>query len=285
MNSDYSQPLMLPFPTRKAGIAEKLAYAESQRTLLDQALWDSYKEEGSLPRFVSQTAESILSNARECFDHLGRDLIECHLVPVAKPSFRIAYIGGKIRQYFPFYPGQLSNPQAAFHQFKTANRSIYDELRFLVDAMDNNLSLLNTSHAVRKFRIIQEMVNEKKHSRVLAYDSVANERMFVQGSSGSCLFDKDFRNDHPNIQILLPRGFSSKRVAAYRFSCNGMDVSDLCLFASHATAMLMDLFYDKFFSATAPVFQPEPPPTITVSDSPPVDEFETDRIKNIIDLP
>lgn len=285
MSAPSRSPFLLPFPQRKAGVIEKLNYAEAQRKLLDKAIFDSYKVEGELPRFVSQTAETILANARECFDHLGQDLIEGHLLSFAKRSFRDSYVNGKSRHYFPFYSTQLSNQKWAFAQFKTVNRAIFDELLAFTTAVENNQFLINTSHEAKKFRVIQEMVNEKKHSRVLAYEAAEGEKIFVEGANGSFLFDKGFRNNNPNMQMVLPDGFKPRKVAAYRFACNGLDVSHLCLFASHATAMIMDVFYNRFFQATEPVFKPEPPPVITVVPAPLSEILAPNPDKHVINLP
>jgi hypothetical protein len=259
----------LPFPKRKVGIITTLDYAESQRQALGLAEMDSYKEGGELPRFVGQIAGNILGDARQCFDQLGRDLIEGHLLPVAKPKFIRDYESGEMSTYFPLYESMLLQPKKVFHQFKSANRAIYDELHSLIMAMDKNLSISNTRHRVAMVRVIAAMVNEKKHDTVLEYRADPDEKSFVEGEGGSFLFAKGFKNDHPNVRIMLPVAAIPRPVAAYRFACNGLDVSDVCLFAVHGTQMIMDIFYDRFFEATEKVFKPEPPPTITVSSTPP----------------
>ncbi len=162
MSAPSNSSLLLPFPQRKAGVIQKLDYAEAQRELLDKALWDSFKVDGALPKFVSLTAESILSNARECFDHLGQDLIEAHLLPFANKSFQDAYRSGKSKNYFPFYTTQLSNKKWAFAQFKIINRPIFEELFAFTTAIANNHYLLNTTHEAKKFRIIQDTLFKVK---------------------------------------------------------------------------------------------------------------------------
>jgi hypothetical protein len=90
--------------------------------------------------------------------------------------------------------------------------------------MDKNLSISNTSHRVAMVRLIADMVNEKKHDKVLEYRSDAGEKIFIEGERGSYLFSKGFTNDHPNLKVMLPADAIPREVAAYRFACNGLEV-------------------------------------------------------------
>ena len=201
---------------------------------------------------------------RQCFDQLGKDLIEGHLLPVAKARFVKAYHSGEVKTYFPLYETMLSQPKGTFYLFRSANRAVYDELLSFIEAMDKNLCISNTSHRVAMVRHIANMVNEKKHNKVLEYRADPDEKIFVEGEGRSFLFAKGFKNDSPNVRVRLPAGAVPRLVAAYRFAYNGLDVSDVCLFAVHGTQMIMDIFYDRFFEGTEKVFKPEPPPTITL---------------------
>jgi len=273
--------MSLPFPTRKAGIIEKICYAEHEWQQLAKALSNSYKFEGELPRFVSQKAETILANATECLDHLGKDLIECHLLPTLEESFIEAYRKGNIKDKFPLYPDQLkSGKNCAYYRFKQVNRQIFDEIEKLVLDIEGKKNLMKTSYNTKYFRVIRTMVNEKKHSQVLEYYIAQNEKIFVEGKSGSYLFEKDFRNDNPDFQIILPKDSLPRKVGAYKFSHMNLEVSHLCMFAYHATAIIMDVFYDKFFAPTEKVHKLEQP-LITISLS----NFLGFDPSNIIKLP
>jgi hypothetical protein len=153
----------------------------------------------------------------------------------------------------------LEQPKRIFHQFKKANRDIYDRLEWFVKGIELNGLLPNTFFQMQRFRLVADMVNEKKHSRVIEYNVEPNEKIFVGSEGDSFLFDKDFRNDHPNIRVRLPVNSSARRVAAYRFAANGIDVYDLCLFAVHATQIVMDVFYDAYFEPGEKVFKPDVP--------------------------
>jgi hypothetical protein len=239
----------LPQPIRKDNVLEKLEYAEEQRNELNKALFGSY-ETDELPKFVSMRAEGVLTNARECFDYLAHDLIEGYLIPTAPAKFVASYKSGKEKTYFPFYAGQLTQPRWPWHQFKTVEKTVFDNLKGFIDAIDQHQFLGNTSSDARYFRVVQEMVNEKKHSKVTHYEAVAEAAVFHKGPMGSILLDK--------VTAAIPgltvgSGFGGgepKLVPAFRFSANGCDVPDLCLFAVSATRTVMDWFYETFFQPT-----------------------------------
>jgi hypothetical protein len=273
---------LLPKPVRKAEIVESLDYAEKLRNQISDATTGSYKVEGSVPKFISQMAGDVLARSRECFDHLGKDLIEAHLLPVADAKLAADYKSGKMTSsksgdlitYFPYYTSMLEQPHRLFHRFKKANRAIYDKLGWFVGGIDRNGTLPGTSFRMRQFRTVADMVIEKKHGRVMygrtmEYNVEPGEKLFMQDGDSSFVFDKGFRNDNPNFKIVLPPDAPSRLVPAYRFTGSGIDVYDLCLFAVHGTQLVMDTFYDAFFEPTAErAFKPDIP-TITVSDKPP----------------
>lgn len=264
----------MPVGARKAGIAEKIAYAEQQRNQLDEVLWGAYAVEGKLPQFVAQRAENILSQTRECFDHLGRDLIEGHLLPHAKASFVRMYNDGKVKCYFPFYLSQLTQEKErfAFFGLKAVNPTLYGELLRFVQAIDAGQFLANTSFNVRLFRVVQELVNEKKHSRLTEYHAAPNEKLFYEGPSSGVLLDRQALEQQGALQVdvqfsgIEPK--APRAVPAFKFTATGHEVSELCLFAVRATGIVMDIFYDKFFAPSESVQVQDAVPTVTFSDSP-----------------
>lgn len=246
----------LPRPTRKNDVMDKLAYAEEQRNELARALFDSY-ETDELPKFVSMRAEGVLSNARECFDYLAHDLIVGYLIPQATAKFVERYKQGKEKTYFPFYVDQLTKTQWPWHQFKAVEASVFEHLSGFIDAMDKRLLVGYTLFAARDFRVVQEMVNEKKHSNVVQYHAVADAAVFHKGRAGSVVLDKatagvagfeigpEFRGDNP------------KSVPEFRFVSNGRDVLKLCLFAVAATRTVMDWWYETHFQPTENRINPD----------------------------
>jgi hypothetical protein len=244
-----------PISTRKSGIQEKLDYAEAQHNELLSALFGSY-ETDQLPKFVSVRVEGILSNTRECFDHLARDIVEGHVLPGASAKFTSDFHDGSFKTYFPFYPGQLK--QKPWAQLKTANRELFDALSGFVDAIEGGKKLGRTSHAVKDFRTVQEMVNAKKHSSVTAYEPIPGAAVFHKGPAGSVLMSRD-QAALPGLKV--GAGFGGERpkvVPTFKFSSNGRDVADISLFAVFATRVVMDWFYESYFAATGQRIETHP---------------------------
>lgn len=240
-----------PRSTKLAGINEKLEFAELERHRLNDSIMGSYKPGGPLPKFVAMKAETILANARECFDHLGMDLIDCHLTGKLKPSFLQKLQAGKLRTYFPMYSGQLTADQFAFRHFKETDAAIYEELKAFVTSIETGAPIPGTMFHYSDFRVVQEMVNEKKHAKVTEYAALPNKKIYSKGSVGEVVIDKDRTKLPPGWTIDFGPGFldqhSPTNVPGYVFTANGRDVLDLCLFATRATALVMRHFYGNLF--------------------------------------
>lgn len=241
-----------PNSARFQGIKEKLEYAEKQRTDLTEALFGTYEGDQSLPQFLRQAVEGILGHARECFDHLGLDLIEAHLLPSVDAAFIADYRAVKGTHYFPFFSTQLSNRKNAFQRFKQVSPAIFSELETLITAMDAKAKLPMTMFDAADFRVLREMVNDKKHSRVIEYQVVADQSVYARGLAGMVIMDKS-QFSVPGLKIGEAfGGRSPKSVPAYKFA-NGKDIPNFCLFATRATAIVMNNFYSKFFSIAGPI--------------------------------
>lgn len=239
--------MTLPNSARFEGIKEKLEYAEKQRTDLTEALFGTYEGDQPLPHFLRQTAEGILGHARECFDHLGLDLIEGYLLPSADAAFIADYRAGKSTHYFPFFATQLTNPKNAFQRFKQVSPAIFSELEILITSMDAKAKLPMTIFDAADFRVLREMVNDKKHSRVMEYQVVADQSVYARGPAGTVIMDKS-QFSVPGLKIGQAfGGRSPKSVPAYKFA-NGKDIPNFCLFATRATAIVINNFYANFFA-------------------------------------
>lgn len=262
--------MTVPAPSRKAGIIDKLNYAESQRHELDRALYGTYRNGDPLPQFVAHRAADILSHARECFDHLGMDLLEQHLLPNASAKFQKAYAAGSVKNYFPFYAGQLQAGKFGFDQLESINRPLYDELKGFVAAIDAKKFIVNTTFRLSWFRTIQEMVNEKKHVRVLEYVAAHRGVRYTAGKSNGIDLEilHNAAPSNPPIQVVVEGQNISKPVPSFRFT-NGLDVNELSLFAVHATRKVMDLFYDKYFAPTDQRVEPAETVAVSVDNSGP----------------
>jgi hypothetical protein len=95
-----------PKPNRKQQVVDKIAYATHRHQELMSELF-SAKNEDRDPTYLVHAAADVLAAARECFDYLGQDIIECWIIPnTANPKLLKAYADGKLKSYFPFYTSQ-----------------------------------------------------------------------------------------------------------------------------------------------------------------------------------
>ena len=69
------------------------------------------------PTHLVHVASDILATSRECFDYLGNDIVDLHIIPFTKNSkLKRIHASGKLRPYFPFHIEQLNNPKVLFHE-------------------------------------------------------------------------------------------------------------------------------------------------------------------------
>jgi hypothetical protein len=256
-----------PIASRKPGVIQNLDYAEDRYQALSTQMWDAIADDLPDPKYISQEIGSILATTRECFDHLAKDLIEQILLPHATDTVRSEYSKGQKGKYksnyFPFRLGQIKHQSSNI--FSLSSRfypDLYIHLKQFIEAIDNDLCLVNTSLRVRTLRDLVDIVNSKKHSNIIEYKRRENEKIFLRGQSGSCMFDKEFRNDDPNFRICLPTDAKPKRAPDYIFPFNNQDIMDFTSSSMHVTKMVMDIFYDAFFEPGEKVNKPDVP-TVT----------------------
>lgn len=247
-----------PQPKRKSDVIQKLQYSCEQHSLLVQSLIESY-ETDHLPKFVSLKAEDILSNTRECFDYLAQDLIEGYLLPTAEETFVQNYQAGKLKVYFPFFESQLTAKQSTWNRFNNSACPVFEKIKELVNAMDSGLSLAGTSCNAKDFRVIQQLVNEKKHSQLTKFESLADGSRYYKGAGGSAVLDKATA-ENP-LTFMTGFGEHPKTVPEFRFIANNREVKDLCLFAVVGTRTIMDWFYETFFFQDGNRINPPAPTT------------------------
>ena len=68
-----------PEAIRRANAPAKISYALNRHQEVMNALFEA-KKAACDPAFLAHTFADIISSARECFDYLGQNIIECHLL-------------------------------------------------------------------------------------------------------------------------------------------------------------------------------------------------------------
>lgn len=289
-----------PAPSRKQDIHSKLRYAETRRGELLQHIARGYVN-GFEPAYLANLAHDILANSRECFDYLAHDLIEGYVIPHANDQWRQQYAAGKTKKlYFPFFMKQVDD---VWKKFAGIDAEVIKKLRQLIDAMNEDKRIDNTLFDARDFRVVQGIVNSNKHVKVSVVRLYEDTLNFFE-VDGIVILTKiesngrDIRinfiggNDKTREAAMdAIQGTKGRKVGEYKFEANGHGLTSLCLFAVHATMIVMDWWYETMFAPTGyrindylpenrkpstanffPRFRAQPGQTITATHTPAPEE-------------
>lgn len=208
----------------------------------------SAKKESRDPKFLIHAAAEVVATARETFDYLGQDIVEQYLLPNTKSAkIKKDYASGKLKGYFPFHEPQVKASHGTFHELKTIAPGLYSELLSFVEGITAKRQIPNTLFNYGWFMNLKDMVNEKKHDRLLAVVSESNQEILVEGNGLSMLIPKKQQQGWGTL-IVQP-GTEMKEVTGYRFAYNNVEVAEFCLFAAKATEIVVSGFYKNHFAA------------------------------------
>ncbi|HOQ42742.1 MAG TPA: hypothetical protein PK178_11350 [Smithellaceae bacterium] len=235
-----------PVAPRKSDVQSKLAYAKHRHQELMSALFAA-KKSATDPAFLVHSCADIISSVRECFDYLGQDIIAEYVIPKTTNTKTLtAYANGTLRAYFPYFQGQLTKADSIFHELKSHTPTLYQDLLDFTNRISAKATIPVTLFNYQMLADIRDMVNEKKHDKLLAVVSEADGEYLIENSAVSMI-----------IPIKAQKGWSSfavepgtrvERVAEYRFAHNDQEVGEFCLFATNATERVIGSFYADHFA-------------------------------------
>jgi hypothetical protein len=236
--------MSLPAAKRKADVTSKLAYADKRRNALMDELFAA-KKEGRDPDSLIHAAADVVSNARECFDYAAQDIVEGYVLPNDQKAAK-AHAAGSLKVYFPFHETQLSNPKLVLHSLKKSTPKLYEDLIAFTEACATGKSIANTLFNCADFLSMKDMVNEKKHDKLLAVASDKEQELLIEGNGFSAIIPlKEQKGWHT---LAVTPGSTMKHVAEYRFAYNNKEVARFCLFAVKATErILFNNIYARHF--------------------------------------
>jgi len=205
------------------------------------------KKSATDPAFLVHSCADIISSVRECFDYLGQDIIAEYVIPKTTNTKTLtAYANGTLRAYFPYFQGQLTKADSIFHELKSHTPTLYQDLLDFTNRISAKATIPVTLFNYQMLADIRDMVNEKKHDKLLAVVSEADGEYLIENSAVSMI-----------IPIKAQKGWSSfavepgtrvERVAEYRFAHNDQEVGEFCLFATNATERVIGSFYADHFA-------------------------------------
>jgi hypothetical protein len=233
--------------TRAIQIKDKLGYAESQRHQLMEHMYQA-KKAGIEAKYIVHSASEILSTARECYDYCANDIVDDLLIPhTSKSKLLSRYRAGRLKIYFPFYPNELQDNEA-FSELQHTNSALHDHLLRLSYSISKNEQVPNTMLKYGDILQLKDMVNIKKHDRLICVQSLPERELLVES---------------PGMQMIIPsrgqRGWNTLSVSPgsyvssveeFLFEYNNREVGEFCLFATRSTEIILDEIYHKFFNST-----------------------------------
>lgn len=235
-----------PIAARKTDVQSKLAYAKHRHQELMNALF-SAKKATSDPAFLVHTCADIISTARECFDYVGQDIIDGYVVPnTTSAKIKEAYTDGTLKAYFPYFQNQLLKSDSTFFELKSRTPGLYQDLLDFTSKIASKASIPDTLFTYQMLADVRDMVNEKKHDKLLAVVSEADAEFLVENPSFSTILP--IKEQKGWSSFVVQPGTQVERVTEYRFSFNDQEVGKFCLFATNATERIILTLYASHFA-------------------------------------
>ena len=231
---------------RKADVQSKMVYAKHRHQEVMNTLFAA-KQSASDPTFLVHACADIISAARECFDYLGQDIIAGHIVPkTTNAKTSKAHADGTLKACFPYYSGQLTRTDSIFYELKSHAPALYQDLLDFTSRIASKAPIPDTLFNYQMLADVRDMVNEKKHDKLLAVVSEENAEFLVKNSAMTMILPVKGQKGWSSFSV--QPGTQVKHVAEYRFAYNDQEVGKFCLFATNATERVVGEFYVRHFA-------------------------------------
>ncbi|MEK6581488.1 MAG: hypothetical protein AABZ25_03795 [Nitrospirota bacterium] len=234
-----------PLPTRKKDVLSKLEYATHRHQQLMGELFESKRERRD-PAFLVHTAADIIVTVRECFDYLGQDIIDCYIVPNTQdPRVRKDHAAGKLKAYFPYYESQVTRADSVFNELSTIAPPLFSDLVAFANAIASGASIPNTLFTYQMLLDVKDMVNEKKHDKLIGVVSDREQEFLIENENFKAIIPIKGQSGWSSFSVVP--GTQVSKVTEYRFEYNDQEVGKFCLFSTNATrAVILDLYAKHF---------------------------------------
>ncbi|MDD2307849.1 MAG: hypothetical protein PHP53_24310 [Prolixibacteraceae bacterium] len=230
--------------SRLEQIRDKIKYAEHQRQNLMNTLFDSKKEKID-PEFLVHTASDILSSSRECYDYCAQDILSLLIIPNTGNQRLIErYNNNLIHAYFPFYENQLTNNQNPFYELRIISPEFYNYLVKLSQDIAANKEIPNTLFMYGDILLLKDMVNEKKHNKLIALEKNENQELLIENPGMKMIIPLKDQKGWNRIKVSHESNLS--RVVEFRFEAIDKEIAKFCLFATGSTKIILEDIYSKY---------------------------------------
>lgn len=205
------------------------------------------KKAASDPAYLVHACAEIVATTRECFDYLGQDIIAGHIVPkTANAKTSKAYADGTLKAYFPYFAGQITKADSIFYELQFHTPALYQDLLEFTNRIASNASIPGTLFNYQMLADVRNMVNEKKHDKLLAVASEAEGEFLIESTAISMILPVKGQKGWSSFAV--QPGTRVERVMEYRFAHNNQEVGKFCLFSANATERVVNTFYADHFA-------------------------------------
>jgi hypothetical protein len=228
--------------SRKSDIDEKLLYADRRFNDLAAALHAGGLA-GSSIDFLSSIAGEIISACREPFDYCAHDIVEKFIL-INDPSLAALYHSGKLRCYFPFYKNQLVKAGSVFSKLKIHHKPLHNHLFSLAAAVEHKVIRQSTRLNYAALQEMCDMVNEKKHNRLIQIRAKASNTLFIKGRGVQMMMNLDEQRGYSKVE--LPAGTEHNVGEQYVFATNNKDVLEFSMNCRMLSRLVLNETYQRF---------------------------------------
>jgi hypothetical protein len=225
-------------------VREKIAYANHQRQNLMDTLFEAKKEKVD-PEFLVHTASDIMSTSRECYDYCAQDILDIIIIPNTSNQRLIdRYKNHSLHVYFPFHENQLTNNHNPFFELRAISPDFYNYLITLAQNIETNKQIPNTLFLFGDVLLLKDMVNEKKHNRLIAIEKNEDQEVLVENPSMKMVIPIKEQKGWNRIQV--SPGSNLSKVVEFRFEAIDKEIAMFCMFATESTRIILDDIYSKY---------------------------------------
>lgn len=232
--------------SRYSDITSKLEYIEYKRQEMMQALFNAKKEKCE-PSYFKHIVADILSSTRECFDYCAKDILENKIIVNTSNEKLIArFNDGKIRAYFPFYKNELENRNNPFYELKDIQVDFYQHLIKLADNFASDNLIPNTLLKYSDLIKLKDLVNEKKHDKLIAIESNSNQEYIIEDNGFSMVIPIKEQKGWDTFKVSEDSKVSI--VSEFRLEYIDEEISMFCMGANKSTEIIIKEIYTNFLT-------------------------------------
>ena len=228
--------------SRKKDILEKLDYADQRYNELCEKIFEGGMNLMEV-KFLGTMAGDVLASSREVFDYCANDIVDVHISPNdADIASQLA--SGKLRCYYPFYKTQLTKKGTVFSKLKKLNKPLHNHLFSIAASIESNKQRPDTPMNYGFLRDMSDMVNQKKHNKLLAVEPSGGETIYSQTPNVKVMIPKEQQVGISHIE--LPPNAKHTVGNTYVFEFNKEDLMKFPMTCKNLTRLIMDDIYNTF---------------------------------------